>query len=525
MTGLSSDVTVVEKLTVYCSDETSLQELESPVVLGPLDHITQSFTPITVVFVYRRGGDASAELVPFDRFRSALSRLLDYYPHLTGRLAMDPKDRTPRVEQLGKGVTLLAAECSEPLAAFEKMVEDDQPPRLVVTNLPDGGNALLPPFDATAAGLTHESILAVQHTRFKCGSVSIGFCLRHVICDACGFFQLARDLAELYRGYGDVDYQHLERAHAVKLSTPPHTRSYMAGLHDVTAEEREEALKFKPIVFKELPTLEDVAADTDASKRPTPPPPPPPIIGRVLPFSSSELAALKAEANQTNPGKPLSTFCVLAAHVWQTVYRARTSVYEAQGLTSGEAAGRLSRQLLVPIDLRSRDQLAELPPRYFPNAVLSLVLSLPAAELLNAHLSKIAEAVRDGIQPQNPMDVKKTLRWIVAQPDKSRVLPCFDYEQEGVLVTQWNKFDMYLGAALDVAPALVAQPFTPLSLYSGLAYFMATEGQLTHSGHATGVPSASVDVSLALSNRPGILSIKTPFFDVTAREKSSYMVE
>ncbi|KAG6596047.1 Anthranilate N-benzoyltransferase protein 1 [Phytophthora cinnamomi] len=199
----AATVKVTGELSLRCADETSVQKLESPVLLGPLDHVAQNFTPITVVFVYRREG---GDLVPLDRLRKALSRLLDYYPHLTGRVVMDPNDRTPRIEQLGKGAKLFTAECSQPLAAFEAVGDDDAPsslPRLIVTNLPDGGNALLPSFDPTEAGLTRDPILAVQHTRFACGGVSIGFCLRHIICDACGFFQLVRDLAELYRGFRD----------------------------------------------------------------------------------------------------------------------------------------------------------------------------------------------------------------------------------------------------------------------------------------------------------------------------------
>lgn len=36
-------------------------------------------------------------------------------------------------------------------------------------NLPDSGNALLPPFDPTIEGVCRDPILAVKHTRFACG--------------------------------------------------------------------------------------------------------------------------------------------------------------------------------------------------------------------------------------------------------------------------------------------------------------------------------------------------------------------
>lgn len=67
------------------------------------------------------------------------------------------------------------------------------------------------------------------------------------------------------------------------------------------------------------------------------------------------------------------------------------------------------------------------------------------------------------------------------------------------MMSQWNKFGMYRGTELDVPPALVAQPFTPISLIDGLIYFMATEDQLRQSEVSTGSTTGSIDVSLALS--------------------------
>lgn len=92
--------------------------------------------------------------------------------------------------------------------------------------------------------------------------------------------------------------------------------------------------------------------------------------------------------------------------------------------------------------------------------------------------------------------MEQNLRWLAAQPDKQRVRLCYRYEEGGVMVSQWNKFGMYRGTELDVAPALVAQPFTPISLIDGLMYLMATEDQVDQAEDFT---TGSIDVSLALS--------------------------
>ncbi|ETM35295.1 hypothetical protein L914_17763 [Phytophthora nicotianae] len=481
MTSGKEKVRVTAEYRLCCATRSSIEKLESPVLLGPLDHITQNFTPITVVFVYHRSESLKEELVPLKRFQRSLERLLDYYPHLTGRIVVDEKDNTPRIEQLGAGGKLIEAKSSEPLEAFEAVGDDDEPaskPRLIVTNLPEGGNALLP----SLAGI-NDPILSVQHTRFACGGVAIGMCIRHIICDASGFFQLIRDLSELYRQFPGCDNDN----GSVQLSKPPHIHSYKAELHNMTSEERQEALKYQPTGFKLSPEAGKAEKETKSrTLSPT-------VVGRVLRFSSSELTALKTEANINNNGKPMSTFCSTAAHIWQSISRARARLREANSVVPIKAA-----QLLIPVDFRAPNQ-RDVPPQYFPNAVFSPVVSAPAAQLLDAPLYTVAAWIREGIQPQESIEMLKTVRWIVAQPDKRRVQPWYNYEQEGVFVTQWSKFDMYQGARFEVSPSLVAQPFTTSSLYDGLTYFMATEDQLKQSACSAGISSGSIDVSIALA--------------------------
>jgi len=506
MAGGSSVVKALEEFPLRWAHENSIKTMECPVLLGPMDHVTQTLLPITVVLVYRHEDLASEELIPVQRLRKALERLLDYYPHLTGRVVMNRSDQTPHIERLGSGGILVSAECSEPLESFEKVQEDDEPgspPRLVVTDLPDGGNALLPPFDPTDAGMTRNPILIMQHTRFRCGGVSIGICLRHIFCDGVGFFQLVRDLAHLYRGITDG-------SSCVELTKPPHIRSYMAELHDMEPEERQEALTFQPTNYKLSPEVQHAKGIPAAASAPFASPPP--VIGRVLCFSSSELVALKTEANAGDQSGSVSTFCALSAHIWQSIFRSRVRLNEERGMPLKEAAAQVSRQMLITVDLRSRNQLPDAPPQYFPNAVNCPAISLSAEQLLHAPLPTIAALIRDGAKPQDQAEVQKALRWITAQSDKRRVQPNYEYAQDGVIVTQSSKFDMYRSAILEVLPALIAQPFTPQSLYDGLAYFMATEEQLKRSAGSCGITSGSIDVTLALSEPIwGILDRETHF--------------
>lgn len=89
---LSSTVSMTEQVSLQCADEASLQTVELPTRLGPLDQRYLLGIPLAVVFVYRSTNSAVEELIPIDRLRRALERLLDFYPHLTGRILVDPVD-------------------------------------------------------------------------------------------------------------------------------------------------------------------------------------------------------------------------------------------------------------------------------------------------------------------------------------------------------------------------------------------------------------------------------------------------
>ncbi len=527
-------VTVTARHTLQCANEGALAKLESPFRLGPFDQLVLPIIPIAVVFVYKNptlspslAGTTSSELIPVTRLQRAITLLLDYYPHLTGRLQINPSDKFHEITRLGTGAELFTAQCSVGLDAFcsppdaaARDVSAATPGRILLLNLPDGGNALLAPFDPTLEGVCRDPIFTVQHTRFACGGVALGVRLYHTVCDADGFFQLVRDLAEIYRSLLASDEKGSPGSGFGKLARPPHIRSYLSG--HMMPEDRRAALDFQPAQFYVEPSGQAAvvaesasrsAADSDSSLW-TVSPYQPPVVGRVLRFSSHELAALKAHATDPNGGGWISTFEALSAHICQCVYRARLQLLTAQGMTLSAASSELSPEFLTPVNWRAPDRL-NFPPRYFPNALFCSYNTLPHDMIANGPLCQVAKAIHDLMRMMSPEDARQTLRWIAAQPDKSRVKDGFRYAKGSFLVSQWCKFDMYLGVDFDidmhgevVSPALVSPPFTPISLVDGLAYFLATEEQLQR---ATPRPisvveyqsfaggGCAIDVNLALS--------------------------
>lgn len=448
MTSTSADsVTVISRHTVHCANEGSWTSLDSPFRLGPLDQLVAPSVPIAVVFVYTSSPDI--ELIPVERLERSLTLLLDYYPHLTGRLQINSSDGTPEINRLGTGAELFVARCSERLDASD---------RIVLPNLPGAGNALLAPFDPSLEGVCRDPIFTVQHTRFACGGVALGMRLHHITGDADGFFQLVGDLAELYRNGPS------------SLAHPPHIRSYLS---DLTPEERVAALDFEPSQFyvEQRPAFSSYPVAS-------------PSIGRFLRFSSSELDALKARATDPSSDNWISTFDALCAHLYQRVYRARLQL-RAKDPTLPELS---PPDFLTPVNLRSR---IGLPPRYFPNALHCQYTSLSHDLLANGPLWQVAKALHDLTRTTSitsKEEVDRTYRWIAAQPDKRKIKQGFRYGSGSLMISQWNKMDMYAGSVFDVAPVLVAPPFTPISLVDGLGYFIPT-----------GEQGGDIDVALSLS--------------------------
>ncbi|KAJ7098741.1 transferase [Mycena belliarum] len=451
-------VTITSQRTVRSLNESSWTSLLSPFRLGPTDLLVAAFIPIAVVFVY----DQPPEV---ERLQRALAGVLDYYPQLTGRLQIND-DGMAEVASLGTGAVFLEAQCGARLEEFSSGG------RTGLQNLPGAGNALLAPYNA--ADVVHEPIFTIQHTRFACGAAALGVRVLHTLCDAEGFFQLVQDLAELYRADADTP----------SLAHPPHIQPYPA---DMTPEDQAKARKYTPSLFYVEPSVPVEDTQSSPTHGHSFPPPPPPVTGRFLRFSSSDLNVLKARA--TDPESPsswVSTFDTLCAHLHQRVYRARVQL-RTQDATNGELS---PPDFLTPVNIRRRIGTTYLPARYFPNALITTYTSFVPDVLATGPLWQIASTLHDMTRTPAttaPGELDRTLRWLAAQ-DKRRVRQGFRYGNGSLMLSQWNKVDMYGSAVFEARPVLVAPPFTPTSLLDGLGYFLPTEE------HGT------IEVALALSD-------------------------
>lgn len=368
---------------------------------------------------------------------------------------MNQSDQTVQVDLNNAGIEFFRATC--PLALSE-LTDTDQ---LSLMALPRQGNDLLPPFSPSMETLSDHPLLTVQYTRFKCGGVCLGVRIFHCLCDAEGFFQLVQDIAHHYDAALNETAAAFDLAHV-------------------------ESIQFcEPLMFKSFNAgesgLSDSAIDTIVYPSAV-------VTGQVLHFSREQLNKIKCKANEgaTETSQPISTFVALTSYLYQRLYLARRQLAMRRGWPSLEV---LSSDILTPINWRRADRLS-LPPRYFPNAVLTTIMSLQSDELTEASLPVIARRWNDRLGCMTPADTRQTLSWITAQPNKRCIVPKFRLQHGGFMISQWSNIPLYEKATFGgVVPVLIAPPFTAISTIDGLGYILPSSPQPSN---------GSLDIYLAL---------------------------
>lgn len=421
-----------------------------PWYLGPLDLLIPAVVPIHILFVFE---SVDAECIPIGLFKQAMGLVLNYYPHLSGRLQLKA-DHRHFLERFTAGALLTEAhsdECLADIATGRYASNPAEGKYLSLFDFPSGSNALFPPFDPSAEGLSSDAVFAVQHTRFQCGGVALGIRILHVLCDAAGFFQLVGDLSQLYG-------QLKAGVSNPKLSTPPSVRSYTPVFPTVAA--REAALAYTPAFFDVKP------ADHCES---LPPPSTGEVVGRELYFTAAQLAELKERCTPCEPAATgeddwVSTFEALSSVLASAIYQARCEV--------GEELTGMGEYLT---SMNVRQMLFDFPnegDRYFPVGCLTPCGELPAAALRSGNLRGVGQAVHKLLRSSHLSRdaVQQNIKWLAAQPDPSLVF--MRINPGGFQLSAWNSYDVYRDIHFDGPPVYVGTPFTCISLLDGLGYVL-----------------------------------------------------
>lgn len=460
MTNPPAKVTVTATHVVQSQHPISLQD---PFILGPFDQLLHFAIPVDAVWVYESPSTSS---VPLERLYKATSRLLDYYPHLTGRLHIDRSTHVRSVGRLGTGMHLVEARSNASFRSFASR-KSKPGPEFNVFDFPGYGNALLTSWDLTVEGAQQQPLFTVQQTRFADSAVAIGMSLSHVVSGARGFLGLYQDLAEIYRAIDDP----VVKRGPVKLTTPPYLHPFMVKqmLH-MDVDEKEKALNERPAGYtlcNSQPATEtpDNRRGQDKSQGEVKKDP---FAGRCLRFSPSAIAALKQQAvDPDDSSSRASSFTALTAHLWQRIHRARLA-HAAKTLPENERPAYSRSTYGTSVDFTPHFGL---PNRSVGNTFVSRVVELDSAILEQVRLWEIAKIVNDLVRHVSLDETHRLGSWIAAQPKKSSIQLDFNFNTPTLLITTgWHHFPLYSGAELDSAPTF-ASPVFMESLSPGLVFF------------------------------------------------------
>lgn len=444
-----------------------------------MDYYVGLGIPIQVVFIYEQAASSSSDLVPLERVETAMRHLLNHHPHFTGRLVVDDHDKQPYITALGSGADLVAAVCDQNLSAFRNAESGDY----VLTAFPDD---LLSPYRPTPQHLASHAFFAIQHTRFACGGVALALRMAHAVVDGEGFFQVARDFANIYRQLSaGIDEPQLQHSPSIK--------GYMADwAKSASAQDLKQARDFQPPQYHLVGddfqqgsngvTVADKPKDAASTTKADP------VRGRVLRFSTERQSELKGAA--TNPAATeaeyISTFDALCAYIMSQTYRARTSPARSPPSPPTKC------NFLTPSSWR---KALGLPTHHTPNSCVVNFCDLSPQEVLESPAHRVAKSIHNVTRGLSLDDAERQLQWLCAQEDKSKAQTSFEYGDGSLLLISWLKMDMYDSVALDdhLRPSFTYTPFTEVSLVDGLGYFLPVPPSAVADG-----TRAPIDLALAL---------------------------
>ncbi|KAH8807360.1 transferase [Xylogone sp. PMI_703] len=454
MFGSTAKITITATHVVQSAHPISLEE---PFILGPFDQLGHFATPINVVWIYE---SSSVDLIPLERLHKALSRLLDYYPQLTGRLHINHDTDARSITRIGTGIQLLEASCDASLQSFARSSSASNR-EFSVFDFPGAGNALLTPWDLSLDGRQREPLLTIQRTKLACSAVAIGMRISHAVCGAGGFLGLYQDLAEIYRATDPERYE---------LASPPYLPSFMATqmLH-MDAEERQKVLAERPPRFSLRDDDVGAARHAENEARFQENLKTDPIVGQTLRFSPSALAKLKGLAvdPERSGSARMSAFAALSAHLWQRIHLARLG--QAKSSPNNEKTSAFSSSAFGTVV--SFVPHLGLHPRSFANMVVTPFVVLDSTKLAQAPLWEISKTISDQIRDVSEDEVRKLGSWIAAQPKKSHIHLDFPSTRTSFIASGWHRFPLYSGAELDVAPTF-ASPVYMETMLDGMVYFL-----------------------------------------------------
>ncbi|KAI3454678.1 hypothetical protein Pfo_011341 [Paulownia fortunei] len=265
-----------------------------------------------------------------DHLKNSLSRTLDFFPPLAGRLGTVKND---------DNTTCFFLDCNNAGVEFTHAVagavsvsdifEATYITELVSSFFPLNGFP-------NSEGIS-KPLLGVQVTELVDGFF-IGCTANHIVVDGTSFWHFFNSWSEISRGFDTIS------------KTPVFQRLFPSNIGNDN----------RPIPF---PPLEQILLHNYV---------PPPLLERVFHFSKESVAKLKAKASSEAGSNKISSLQAVSAHLWRSVTRCRHSQ---------SFHNQSSQEVSFSLIVGARGRIP-LPDGYFGNAVYVARTATSAPELL-----------------------------------------------------------------------------------------------------------------------------------------------
>ncbi|KAK9749375.1 hypothetical protein RND81_02G121600 [Saponaria officinalis] len=372
--------------------------------LSKLDMIVRAPKTHTNIFYIYDHPPSSKSPPPYttvvETLKTALSKILvPFYP-LAGRLQLNQNRDEYEINCNAVGALFVEAETNltiKDLGDFQPSAELRQ--------------LLILECDYTR-DLSLIPLLMVQVTRFKCGGVGLGYTPHHHVAD----------------GTAHIDFfaKYLRLAAGLNLSVPPvHDRIHVAP-RDTVSIKFQHKHEFDPIVPSLPPngfTTGDQSYDTTQS---------------LFKISKQQIQVLKhATLSQamryTNKNNhKISTYAILASHIWRSVCIARGISYDQEV------------KLYIPVDGRSRLKDPAMPDGYFGNILFFSICTEKVGDIIHKPIWYVASKIQESIEKMDDEYLRSAIDYLDLRPGSlDSLMGVHKFLYPNLLINSWVRLPFY----------------------------------------------------------------------------------
>ncbi|KAM0911573.1 hypothetical protein ACQ4PT_013373 [Festuca glaucescens] len=316
-----------------------------------------------------------------------LAAVLNQYRAFAGQIGVNPDDGVPSFILNDRGVRVVEASVD---ADMVDMAPAKPTPELLKLH-PDIEGEL-------------EEVVLLQLTRFRCGSLAIGFTSNHVAADGHATSNFLVAWGRATRG--------------LPMGPPPvhHHRDLFKPRSSPRVEHDHRNREY----YKPSPTAVVGHNGNGADN----------IVIHKAHFTKDFIAGMRANASEGR-GRPFSRFEIILAHLWRTMTRAR-------GLSPEETS-------TIRLSVDGRHRLGK-PAEYFGNMVLWAFPRATVGDLLNRPLKHAAQVIHDEVVRVDGAYFQSFVDFATSGAAKeglSRSALCKDVLCPDVEVDSWLTFPFY----------------------------------------------------------------------------------